>query len=100
SLGECITEKAGRVNLGQEGSLFLGALAAFAVSFHTGSPWLGVLAAGLVGTAMGFLHAIICNQPRVNNVAVGIALMMFGMGLSWFLGNWYIGKKAERLSSI
>jgi len=100
SLGECITEKAGRVNLGQEGSLFLGALTGFAVSYHTGSPWLGVLAAGLVGTAMGFLHAVICNQPRVNNVAVGIALMMFGMGLSWFLGNSYIGKKAEHLSSI
>src|SRR5260370_11678913 len=68
SLGECITEKAGRVNLGQEGSLFLGALTGFAVSFHTGSPWLGGLAAGLVGTAMGFLHAVICNQPRGTNM--------------------------------
>jgi ABC-type uncharacterized transport system permease subunit len=100
SLGECITEKAGRVNLGQEGNLFLGALAGFAISYHTGSPWLGVLAAGLVGLLMGMLHAVICNRPRVNNVAVGIALMMFGMGLSWFLGNPYIGKKADRLPEI
>lgn len=100
SLGECITEKSGRVNLGQEGTLFLGALTGFAVSFHTGSPWLGVFAAALVGALMGALHAVICNQPRVNYVAVGIALMIFGMGMSWFLGNPYIGKKAERLSYI
>ena len=100
SLGECITEKSGRVNLGLEGTLFLGALSGFAVSFHTGSPWLGVLAAGLVGALLGVVHAVICNLPRVNSVAVGIALMIFGMGLSWFLGNSYIGKKADRLSFI
>jgi simple sugar transport system permease protein len=100
SLGECITEKAGRVNLGLEGNLFLGALSGFVVSYHTGSPWLGVLAAGLVGTVMGILHALICNLPRVNYVAVGIGLMIFGMGLSWYLGNPYIGKKADRLSYI
>jgi general nucleoside transport system permease protein len=100
SLGECITEKSGRVNLGQEGNLFLGALTGFAVSYHFGSPWLGVLAAGCVGILMGVLHAVICNLPRVNYVAVGIALMMFGMGLSWYLGDKYIGKKADRLPSI
>src|SRR4051812_31277618 len=71
SLGECITEKAGRVNLGLEGNLFLGALAGFVVNFHTGSPWLGVLAAGGVGAVMGVVHAVICNLPRVNSVAVG-----------------------------
>ena len=53
SLGECITEKSGRVNLGLEGNLFLGALTGFAVSYHSGSPWLGVLAAGCVGILMG-----------------------------------------------
>jgi simple sugar transport system permease protein len=100
SLGECITEKAGRVNLGQEGNLFLGALTGFAVSYQTGSPWLGVVAAGLVGAVMGAVHALICNLPRVNYVAVGIALMMFGMGLSWYLGNSYIGLKANRLPDI
>jgi simple sugar transport system permease protein len=100
SLGECITEKAGRVNLGLEGNLFLGALTGFAVSYHTGSPWLGVLAAGVVGLCMGLLHAFICNLPRVNAVAVGIGLMIFGMGLSWYLGNSYIGKKADRLPFI
>src|SRR5579872_2421668 len=100
SLGECITEKSGRVNLGLEGTLFLGALAGFATSYHTGSPWLGVLMAGLIGAAMGGLHAVICNLPRVNYVAVGIALLIFGMGLSWFLGNRYIGDKATSLPYI
>src|SRR5262249_43759186 len=100
SLGECINEKAGRVNLGQEGNLFLGALSGFVVCHAPGSPWLGVLAAGLVGAVMGGLPAVICNLPRVNAVAVGIALMMLGMGLSWYLGNSYIGQKANRLPDI
>jgi simple sugar transport system permease protein len=70
------------------------------VSYQFNSPWLGVLAAGCVGLLMGIVHAVICNLPRVNYVAVGIALMMFGMGLSWYLGNSYIGKKADRLPSL
>ena len=47
SLGECLTEKSGRVNLGLEGTLVMGAMSAYGVSYLTGSPWLGVLAAGL-----------------------------------------------------
>ena len=49
ALGECLTEKSGRVNLGLEGTLVLGAMTAYAVSYHTGYPWLGVFAAGLSG---------------------------------------------------
>src|SRR5205814_3873311 len=77
SLGECITERAGRVNLGLEGTLVMGAMCAYATSYLTGSPWLGVLAAGLSGAIMGSLHAAICGLPRVNDIAVGIALMLF-----------------------
>ena len=54
ALGECLTEKSGRVNLGLEGTLVLGAMCAYAISFHTGSPWLGVLAAGCAGAAVPF----------------------------------------------
>src|ERR1700733_8579985 len=94
SLGECITEKSGRVNLGLEGNLVLGAMAAFAVSHETNqwwglviaAPWLGVLAAAGVGMILGVLHAVICNQPRVNAVAVGIAMMIFGVGLAAYMG--------------
>jgi simple sugar transport system permease protein len=47
ALGECLTEKSGRINLGLEGNLVLGAMVAYAVSFHTGNPWIGVVAGWL-----------------------------------------------------
>src|SRR5580704_7011009 len=53
ALGECLTEKSGRVNLGLEGTLVLGAMVAYAASYHTGSPWVGVLAAGVAGRFSG-----------------------------------------------
>ena len=112
SLGECITEKSGRVNLGQEGTLVMGALSAFAVSYYcatpqTGSeflgllaPWIGVLAAAGVGGLMGMMHALFCNRPRVNNVAMGLALMVFGIGLAADLGKRFISRSAPRLPAI
>ena len=57
SLGECITERSGRVNLGLEGTLVMGAMSAYGVSYLSGSPWLGVLTAGVAGVALGALHA-------------------------------------------
>jgi general nucleoside transport system permease protein len=100
SLGECITERSGRVNLGLEGTLFMGAMSGYGVSLMTGSPWLGVLFAGLVGIPMGALHAVLCNLPRVNFVAMGIAMMYFGIGLAKFLGKPLIHPKAEKLGDI
>ncbi len=100
ALGECLTEKSGRVNLGQEGTLVLGAMVAYAVSYHSGSAWVGVLAAGLAGAVLGGLHGAICRLPRVNDVAVGIAMMLFGTGLAFFLGKPYIQPTAPRLDSI
>src|SRR5208283_2595235 len=90
ALGECITEKSGRVNLGLEGTLVLGAMSGYAISYLSGSPWLGVLAAGVVGALFGTLHASICALPRVNDIAVGIALMLLGIGLAFFLGKPFI----------
>src|SRR3954462_13817495 len=78
SLGETLTEKSGRVNLGLEGTLVMGAMAGYAVAYHSGSAWLGVVAAGAAGVVLGSLHAWLCARPRVNDVAVGIALMLFG----------------------
>ncbi len=109
SLGECVTEKSGRVNLGLEGTLLMGAMTAFGVSYLTASkmgvapvlaPWLGVLAAGLVGALMGLLHAVICNRPRVNFVAVGIGLMIFGYGLASYLGSPLNKAKVTKLNDI
>src|SRR5437016_11998444 len=100
SLGECITERSGRINLGLEGTLVMGAMAAYGISYLTGSPWLGVLAAGAVGAFLGALHAVICNRPRVNAVAVGIAMMIFGVGIASFLGKPLIQPSAPKLESI
>ena len=100
SLGECLTEKSGRINLGLEGTLVLGAMVGYAGSYLTGSPWLGVLAAGLVGTAFGALHGWICKFPRVNDVAIGIAMMLLGMGLAFFFGKPFIQPSAPMLPSI
>ncbi len=100
SLGECLTEKSGRVNLGLEGTLVMGAMGGYGVSYLSGSPWLGVLAAGLLGVVLGALHAWLCSRPRVNDVAVGIALMLFGVGLAFFLGKPLIGPTAPHLPSI
>jgi general nucleoside transport system permease protein len=100
SLGECITEKSGRVNLGLEGTLVMGAMSGYAISYKTGSPWLGVLAAAGVGILLGALHAVICNRPRVNYIAVGISMMIFGMGLAFYLGKPYIQPKAPQLPAV
>lgn len=99
-LGECLTEKSGRVNLGLEGTLVIGAMAGYGISYLTGSPWIGVLAAACVGTILGALHASICGLPRVNDVAVGIALMLLGTGLAFFIGKPLIQPTAPRLPSL
>jgi general nucleoside transport system permease protein len=100
SLGECITEKSGRVNLGLEGTLVMGAMSGYGVSYLSGSPWLGVLGAGAVGALFGALHGWLCGRPRVNDIAVGIALMLFGIGLAFYLGKPLIQPTAPRLPAI
>ncbi len=99
ALGECLTEKSGRVNLGLEGTLVLGAMSAYAISYHTGSPWLGVLAAGCAGACLGAMHGYICKLPKVNDIAIGIAMMLFGTGIAFFFGKAYIqpSRAAARL---
>lgn len=107
SMGECITEKSGRINLGLEGTLIIGAMTGYAVSNLTAAtmgahvaPWLGVLSAGAVGVALGYVHAVLCQRPRVNDIAVGIALMLFGIGLAFFLGKPFIQPPAPRLPAL
>ncbi|MBL8572279.1 MAG: ABC transporter permease [Hyphomicrobiaceae bacterium] len=100
SLGECLTEKSGRINLGLEGTLVFGAMSAYAVSYLTGSPWTGVLAAGLCGAGFGALHGYICKLPKVNDIAIGIAMMLFGTGLAFFFGKGFIQPTAPRLEAI
>jgi general nucleoside transport system permease protein len=100
SLGESITERSGRINLGLEGTLVFGAMSAYAVSYHTGNPWIGVLAAALAGLVFGWVHGLLCSLPRVNDVAIGIALMILGLGLAFFFGKAYVQPTAPRLPEI
>lgn len=100
SLGECLTEKSGRINLGLEGTLVMGAMSAYAISYLTSSPWLGVLVAGMSGMVLGALHAWACSRPRVNDIAVGIALMVLGTGLAFYLGKPFVQPAAPNLPAI
>jgi ABC-type uncharacterized transport system permease subunit len=100
SLGETITERSGRINLGLEGTLVFGAMAAYAVAVMSGSAWLGVLAAMGAGAVFGLIHGWICKWPRVNDIAIGIAMMQFGLGLAFFLGKPFIKPVAPHLPSI
>ena len=100
SVGECLTEKSGKINLGLEGTLLMGAMTAYAISYKTGSPWLGVLVAGFAGAALGSIHAWLSQLPRVNDIAVGIAMFIFGSGLAFFLGDPYIQPEAPPLPGI
>jgi general nucleoside transport system permease protein len=100
SLGECLTEKGGRVNLGLEGILVSGAMSGYAVAFLSGSPWLGVLAAGAAGLLLGCPHGLVCSLPRVSDIAFGIALMLAGTGLAFYLGKPFIEPQAPMLASL
>ncbi len=100
SIGECLTERSGRINLGLEGTLIFGAMSGYAVAYHTGSAWIGTLAAAFFGLLFGLLHGWICKLPKVNDIAIGIALMILGSGLAFFFGKPYVQPIAPDLPSI
>ncbi len=100
SLGECLTERSGRINLGQEGILVFGAMSGYAIAYHSGSPWLGLIAAAFSGIIFGLFHGWVCKFPRVNDIAMGIALMLLGIGIAFFFGISYIKPQAPDLPAI
>ena len=100
SLGECLTERSGRINLGLEGTLVFGAMSGYAIAFETSNPFIGVLAAAVAGAIFGLVHGWICKFKGVNDIAVGIAMMLFGMGLAFFFGKPYIQPQAPDLPAI
>lgn len=100
SLGECLTEKSGRINLGLEGVLVLSAMAGFGGSYLSGNVWLGVLAAGLTGALLATLHGLLCSLPRVSDIATGIALMLLGAGLAFYFGKPLIQPQAPQIPAL
>jgi general nucleoside transport system permease protein len=100
ALGELVTEKSGVLNLGAEGVMSVGAVAAFATTIHTGSPLLGVLAGMAAGMAMSLLFAFAALTLQANQVASGLALSIFGVGLSAFIGKPYESQTLDSVSPL
>lgn len=92
ALGELVTERSGVLNLGVEGTMLTGAISGFIVTFVTGNVWLGVAVAMLAGAGMALLFSILTISLKANQVAVGLALTIFGTGLSSFMGKAYVGR--------
>lgn len=100
ALGELLAERAGVLNLGVEGMMLVGALTGFIITQQSGDAWLGLLAAALAGMALSLIHAFLTITLRANQVGSGLALTIFGMGLSGFLGKPFVGIPAEGFSVI
>lgn len=86
ALGELVAEKSGVLNLGVEGMMLVGAVCGFAVAATTGSLWLGVLLAIVAGAAMATVFGVLALTFQANQVAAGLALTIFGVGLSALIG--------------
>jgi len=100
ALGELVVEKAGVLNLGVEGMMLVGAVAAFATAVGTESATLAIIAAALAGAAMAFLFGVMTLSLLANQVATGLALTIFGIGLSALLGAPYVGTPLKRLPEL
>ncbi|QGP91179.1 Branched-chain amino acid transport system / permease component [Neomoorella glycerini] len=91
ALGEILAERAGVLNLGVEGMMLVGAVTGFMVAVRTGNPWMGFLVALLAAGLLAAIFAFLTITLRANQVVTGLALTMFGTGLSGFLGKPYVG---------
>jgi simple sugar transport system permease protein len=98
-LGELIAERAGVINLGTEGSMLCGALAAYAVGIGTGNPWLGVLGGLVAGAALASVHAFLVLHRHANQIAVGLVVSFLGIGITALFGQSYVGQGVVPLSS-
>ena len=100
ALGELVTEKSGVLNLGVEGMMLVGAVVSFAVAATTKNPWLGVAAGIAAGAALSAVFAVLTLSLMANQVATGLALSLFGVGLSAFLGLDYVSVVIEGIQPL
>lgn len=98
--GELVAERAGVLNLGVEGMMLAGAIAAFAAAHGTGSASLGLGAALLAGVALALVFAVLALTLHANQTATGLALTIFGRGFSALLGAGYVGTTAPTLPKL
>ena len=100
AIGEMIVEKAGVLNLGVEGMMITGAVCGFVVTIETGQPYLGFIAGAVGAAALSLLFAFLTQVTLANQVASGLALTLFGLGLSSLIGQSYVGLKPERTPDL
>ncbi|MCW9050531.1 MAG: ABC transporter permease [Deltaproteobacteria bacterium] len=100
TLGAIINERAGIINLGIEGLMLIGALAGFAGTYLTGSLLLGVLLAFAATFIAGSIHALITVQLRGNQIVSGLALTMFGIGITALFGKTMVGQTIDGFKRI
>ncbi len=100
AMGELVVERAGVLNLGVEGMMILGAICGFAIAVETGSPLTGFVAAAAGGALLSLLFALLTQVALANQVASGLALTLFGLGLSALLGQGYVGVKPPRMADL
>lgn len=100
AIGEMVVEKAGVLNLGVEGMMIIGAICGFAVSVETGSPALGLLSAAVAGAALALVFGFLTQVLLSNQVATGLALTMFGLGLAALVGQKYAGFKPPKFPHL
>ena len=93
AIGELVVEKAGVLNLGVEGMMITGAIAGFAITVESGSPFFGFIAAAIAGALLSLLFVVLTQIAQANQVASGLALTLFGLGLSALMGQGYVGIK-------
>ena len=98
--GELVTEKAGVLNLGVEGMMLVGAIAAFATAVSTGSGLLAILVGAFSGVAVAAIFAVLTLTFLANQVATGLALTIFGVGLSALIGSSFVGISLEPLPQL
>ena len=99
AIGELVVEKSGVLNLGLEGMMLIGAVTGFAVATTTGSPVFAILVAMLAAMAASSLFGYLTLTLTANQVATGLALTIFGIGLSSLMGEPYVGKTTEVFGS-
>jgi general nucleoside transport system permease protein len=100
ALGETIVEKAGVLNLGIEGMMLIGAVAGFAATLASGSDFIGFIAAASAGVALSLAFGFLTLNLQTNQVATGLALTLFGIGLSAFVGHNLAGTPLPPLRAI
>nr|WP_315256481.1 ABC transporter permease [uncultured Duganella sp.] len=97
SMGELVTERSGVLNLGLEGMMLIGAVVGFGVTLSSGSMILGLLAAAAAGMLMSLIFGFLVLTLQTNQVATGLALTLFGIGASAFIGQGFVGQTVERM---